>query len=216
MVILKKLYKIQKKLLGWGKDNLKKYPWRNTSDPYKTLISEILLHKTDSKKVEKSYPKFIEKFPTVYELYKAEDKEINSIFKDIGLFYRGPRLKKIAEQIVNHFKGNIPNRKEDLVSLYGVGDYICNAVLCFAFKKKVPIVDTNVIRIYERVFGIRSSKSRARDDKEIWDYAENMLPKENFVEYNYTLLDFASEICKAKKPLCVICHLKDICEYKRV
>ena len=202
-------------ILKWHKKNRKNYEWRETCEAYNILISEIFLHKTDSKKVEKVYPKFIERFPTVYDLYKAEDGEINSIFKEIGLFYRGKRLKKIAEQIVSSFEGNIPNRKEDLISLYGVGDYISNAVLCFAFKKKVPIVDTNIIRIYDRVFGIKSSKSRPHTDKKIWDFAEKVLPENNYVEYNYSLLDFASEICKTKKPLCDICSVKDVCEYKK-
>lgn len=202
-------------ILEWHNDHKKKFGWRETQDPYKILISEILLHKTDSKKVEKVYPAFIGKFPTIYHLYRAVPEEINNLIKDIGLFYRGKRLKKIAEQIVSSFEGNIPSRKEDLISLYGVGDYISNAVLCFAFKKKVPIVDTNIIRIYDRVFEIKSSKSRPRADKKIWDFAKKALPENNYVEYNYSLLDFASEICKAKKPLCGVCSVKDICEYKK-
>lgn len=204
-----------KRLLFWHLHNKKEYLWRNTSDPYKILISEILLHKTDSKKVEKVYPRFIEKFPTLHHLYQAELEEIDNLIKGIGLFYRGQRLKKIAEQIINQCKGDIPGNKEELMSLYGVGEYISNAVLCFAFKKRVPIVDTNVIRIYERVFNMKSSKSRPRTDKEIWGFAEKMLPKENYVEYNYALIDFASDICRAKKTLCDICPVNDICEYKR-
>ena len=202
-------------ILEWHNDHKKKFGWRETQDPYRILISEILLHKTDSKKVEKVYPAFIGKFPTVYHLYRAVPEEINNLIKDIGLFYRGKRLKKIAEKIVNQFEGNIPDNKENLISLYGAGEYISNAVLCFAFKKRVPIVDTNVIRVYERVFNIKSSKSRPRTDKEIWNFAEKMLPRSSYVEYNYSLLDFASEICKAKKPLCNICLVKNICEYKK-
>ncbi|HDL01995.1 MAG TPA: hypothetical protein ENH23_07165 [candidate division Zixibacteria bacterium] len=143
-------------------------------------------------------------------------KEIDALLKDIGLFYRGRRLKKIAERIVNQFEGNVPDKKEDLMSLYGVGEYISNAVLCFAFKKRVPIVDTNVIRVYERVFNVKSQKSRPRTDKEVWKFAEKMLPEKDYVEYNYALLDFASEICRAKNPLCEICPLKNICKYKKV
>jgi A/G-specific adenine glycosylase len=210
-----KFVEFSNRLLIWHFHNKKKFGWRETKDPYKILISEILLHKTDSKKVEKLYPKFIEKFPTVYYLYQAESEEIDNLIKDIGLFYRGQRLKKIAEQIVNEFNGNISDNKEDLISLYGVGEYISNAVLCFAFKKRMPIVDTNVIRVYERVFNVKSLKSRPRTDKEMWDFAKKMLPKENYVEYNYALLDFASDICRAKKPLCEICPIKSMCVYRK-
>ena len=210
-----KFVEFSNRLLIWHFHNKKKFGWRETKDPYKILISEILLHKTDSQKVEKVYPKFIEKFPTVYYLYQAESEEIDNLIKDIGLFYRGQRLKRIAEQIVNEFNGNIPVSKEDLMSLYGVGEYISNAVLCFAFKKRMPIVDTNVIRVYERVFNVKSLKSRPHTDKEMWDFAEKMLPKENYVGYNYALLDFASDICRAKNPLCEICPIKSICVYQK-
>lgn len=218
MLIIKNNQKIlgfQKKILRFAQNNLKNYPWRDTADSYNILISELLLQKTDSKKVEKLYPKFIEKFPTVYHLYQAEPEEIDNLIKEIGLFYRGQRLKKIGAQVVNQFKENIPDNKDDLISLYGVGEYISNAVLCFAFKKRIPIVDTNVLRVYERVFNVKSLKSRPRTDKEIWDFAEKMLPKENYVEYNYALLDFASDICRAKNPLCEICPIKSICEYRK-
>lgn len=210
-----KFVEFSNRLLIWHFHNKKKFGWRETKDPYKILISEILLHKTDSKKVEKVYPNFIDKFPTVYLLYQTEPEEIDNLIKEIGLFYRGQRLKKIAEQIVNQFKGNIPTSKEDLMSLYGVGEYISNAVLCFAFKKGVPIVDTNVIRVYERVFNVKSLKSRPHTDKKMWDFAEKVLPKENYVEYNYALLDFASDICRAKNPLCEICPIKSICVYRK-
>lgn len=203
-----------KKLLIWFfQKNRKNFSWRRSKNPYQILISEILLHKTDSKKVERIYPRFIEKFPTIHHLYQAETEEIDNLIKDIGLFYRSMRLKKIAEQVVDQFNGIIPDNKEDLLSLYGVGQYISNAVLCFAFKKRVPIVDTNVIRVYRRVFNLESSKARPRTDKKIWDFARKMLPKENYVEYNYALLDFASDVCRAKNPLCKSCPIEDICKY---
>lgn len=200
-------------ILIWYMNHKRDFEWRKTKNPYKILISEILLHKTDSKKVEKTFPRFIEKFPTINHLYQADIEEISSLIKEIGLLYRSQRLKKISEQIINQFGGIIPDNKEDLLSLYGVGQYISNAILCFAFKKRVPIVDTNIIRIYRRVFNINSLKSRPHTDKMIWDFAKRMLPKENYVEFNYALLDFASDLCKVKNPLCESCLINEICEH---
>jgi len=204
-------YRMQKIVLDWAKHNLRKYSWRIVSDPYKILISELLLQKTDAKKVEQVYPNFIKKFPTIFDLYQADIEEIQRFIKDIGLFYRAQRIKRIAEQIVEKFNGSIPDSKKELTSLYGVGDYVSNAVLCFAFKKRVPIVDTNVIRLYDRVFNLKSSKSRPQTDKKIWDFAEKALPLERYVEYNYAILDFASSVCRARVPLCNICEAKVIC-----
>lgn len=201
-------------LLDWWNPNRFDYPWRKTSDPYKILISELLLQKTDARKVELVFPKFVRKFPAVRNLYQVNVEEIEKLIKSIGLFYRARRIKRIAEQITDRFDGNVPNDKSALVSLYGVGDYISNAVLCFAFGEKVPIVDTNVIRVYERVFNLKSLKSRPRKDMRIWDFAERILPSEKYVEYNYALLDFASSICKAKNPQCRACPISNTCKWR--
>ena len=201
------------RLLNWFKQNRKEYEWRKTGDPYKILISEILLQKTDSAKVEKVYPRFIQRFPTVEKLAEADVNEIGDLIKDVGLSYRALRFKRISQQIVRKFKGAVPADMKGLLSLYGVGNYIGSAVLCFAYKNRVPIVDTNVIRIFERVFSLKSLKSRPRMDRDVWKFAEDVMPEENYVSYNYALLDFASEVCRAKNPLCETCLLKDICSY---
>ena len=86
-------------------------------------------------------------------------------------------------------------------------------MLCFAYKNRVPIVNTNVIRIFERVFALKSLKSRPRMDRDIWKFIEEVIPEEIYVSYNYALLDFASEVCRAKNPLCKTCLLSDICFY---
>jgi len=199
-------------LLKWYNINKRKFAWRETEDPYSILIAEILLHRTDAKKANEVYHRFIEKCPTIYHLYKIEEQEILNLIKNIGLFYRSRRLKIISEQIVNQFKGKIPDQSKELMSLQGVGKYISNAIMCFAFVKRVPIVDTNIIRIFTRVFNIKSEKKRLHNDKIMWTFAEHMLPKKSYVEYNYALLDFAANICRAKKPLCNSCFLKNICK----
>lgn len=200
-------------ILMWYGVNKRNFLWRVTKDPYKILISEFLLQKTDAQKVENLYQKFIGKYPSIYHLYQSKPDEINKLIKSIGLHYRSQRLKKTAEQIVENFNGSVPDKKEELLSLPGVGEYISNAILCFAFNEKVPIVDTNVLRVYERFFNIKSFKSRARTDKEIWKFAESILPEKGYIEYNYALLDFASIVCKAKKPICDNCTLNNICAF---
>lgn len=208
---IKKIRRFQKRILTWERGNFKEYPWRFTSDPFFILISEILLQKTDARKVVKVYPKFIDSFPTVYSLYHADIQDIKSFFMKIGLFYRAQRLKEISTQIIKVFNGKIPDEKEKLLSIGGIGNYISNAILCFAFKKRVPIVDSNVIRVYQRVFNVRSSKPRPRTDNMLWRFAEEILPSSDYVRFNYALLDFASEVCKARNPLCEICEVKKIC-----
>jgi A/G-specific adenine glycosylase len=205
--------KVCKKILHWYYNHGKTFPWRQHRTPYNVLIAELLLHKTDSKKVETVYPIFLLRFPGIYELSLANISEIKETIQNIGLFYRAERIAKLSKDVINNFKGEIPSTKKDLESLRGVGDYIANAVLCFAFKKRVPIVDTNVIRVYERVFGIKSKKTRPHTDDAIWAFAEKMLPEKSFKEYNYALLDFASEVCKAKNPKCENCLIKANCRF---
>jgi len=201
-------------LLEWHKTHHRKFAWRETSDPYKVLIAEILLQKTDSQKAEKAYYRFIEKCPSIYHLHKMDLEKILDLIQDIGLFYRARRLKLIADQIVNMFDGRVPDGKKDLMALQGVGQYISNAVLCFAFKKRVPIVDTNVVRVYSRIFNIKSSKPRPSTDEQLWAFAEEQLPGKRFVDFNYALLDFAFLICKAKKPRCKVCPVNDVCKWQ--
>jgi len=203
------------RILGWYRKNKRVLSWRKNKTPYKVLVSEFLLHKTDATKVSVVYPLFVKRFPCVNDLNKADISKIRKLFSNIGLFYRADRLKKVSNQIVEEFNGEVPNSREGLLSLYGVGDYIANAVLCFGYKKRVAIVDTNIIRIYGRIFGVKSNTSRPHTDKKLWEFAEEMLPKNNYIEYNYALLDFASDICKTKSPKCKICPIITICkEYK--
>ena len=203
----------EKQLLQWHNYNKRDFEWRKTDDPYKILISEILLHKTDSKKVEEIYQDVICKYPTIHHVFDTEIEHLEKGFKEIGLFYRAKRLKKNAEIIISRYNNKIPDEKERLMQLNGIGNYISNAILCFAYKKGVPIVDTNVIRIYSRIFNIKSQKSRPQNDKDIWNYAKYLLPDKNYKSYNYAILDFGSKICKARKPLCTVCIFRNDCYY---
>lgn len=204
-----------RKLRQWFKKNGRTYPWRRTKNPYKILVSEFLLQQTNADLALMAYKQFIKDYPTPTSLAKADVRHLRKLVAPIGLSYRADRLKTIGIQIVSNFKGRVPRLRNDLLKLHGVGLYMSNAVLCFAYDEAVPILDTNTIRIFARVFGIVSNRTRPRTDKSLEKQMSNYLPDHNIGGFNYSLLDFGALICKTKKPKCKDCPLNKKCSYYR-
>lgn len=213
--VLNKKTRFIRKLRQWYRTYHRSYPWRNTKNPYKILISEFLLQKTNADLALATYKSLVKKYPNQHSLATAKIGVLKRLISPIGLSYRAERLIKTANQLVFEFKGEIPNNRQDLLKLYGVGLYISNAVLCFAYNKRVAIIDTNTIRIFDRVFGIKSNLKRPRTDKTLEKQVEFFLPKNNPSGFNYALLDFGATICTAKYPKCACCPLNDLCRYYR-
>ena len=209
----KKAVIFQQAILDWYEKNRRGYIWRGQSDPYKILISEIMLQQTNADRVLAVYQRFIQQYPGIRELAQARLPDLMTIIKPIGLGYRAHRLKRVAEKLVAEYDGDLPAREEALLALPGVGQYITNAILCFAFDKKVAMVDVNVVRLYHRVFGITSEKHRPRDDRKLWKFAQEMLPVNRFKEYNLALIDLSAQICTSRKPKCDECPASSICYF---
>ena len=199
-----------KKILTWFNKNSRNFPWRTTNDPYKILISEILLQKTNSRTVGIVYESFIKKYPTPVHVAISSKGKVSKIVSTLGLYYRAERIFEICRSLVEDHGGEIPNNLEELMALKGIGRYAASAVLCFGFDQKVAIIDQNVIRILLRVFKIISSKSRPHNDENLWQAALYLLPKKKFRDYNFALLDLSALVCKPK-PLCETCPLKGFC-----
>lgn len=191
-------------------------PWRKTSDPWAVLVAAFLLRKTTTNQVVKIYEQFIKKYPTPYALLNASIEEVRNLIRPLGIEYRrAENLLKLAERIVKKFGGVVPCSKEELKELPGVGNYIASEVLLVAYNQPEPLLDRNMIRVIERVFGIRSAKLRPHTDAKLWSFAEMLVPKDPQLarNFNYGVLDFARKICKAKSPNCNICPLIDVCNY---
>ena len=201
-----------RKMLRWGKKNRRRFTWRETSNPYAVLIAEILLQRTAADQVESIYCKFIEEFPTVEMLAGASIRDIANVIKPLGLTYRAPRLKDIAVEIIDKHHGLIPESKDELLQLNGVGEYVSNAILCFAFGKDTPIIDTNVSRVVQRVFGIDFG-NEPHKKKEFWKIMSKMVPKGRARDFNFSILDCAHMICKSTSPKCEKCPLVSLCRY---
>lgn len=194
-------------LLNWGSDNLRSFPWRKTTDPYEVLIAEILLQKTAAEKVEPIYEEFLSTYPSPAELAEADRDELADIIYSLGFQnQRSKALVSIGQTLQN---SHVPDDAERLLELPYVGRYAANATLCFAFGEPRPIVDANVVRIYNRIFDTDFDYR----DKAAWQFAAEILPEDNAREFNLAILDFAAEICAPKTPNCEECFFTDQCSY---
>lgn len=198
----------QNGLLEWGEDNIREFPWRETDSPYEIFVAEILLSKTPVFKVEPLYDTFLERYPSLEALANADEEALAELLHPLGLQNRrAAAFIKIGRKLGDN---GIPDTEEELLELPYVGDYAANATLCFAFGERRPIVDTNVIRVYDRVFDLDTTTP---ESKEIWQFAYDMLPEKHVGQYNLALIDFGALVCTSQNPVCEKCFANDYCNY---
>ncbi len=212
-----KLILFRSYLIDWFNQKGRKLPWRETRDPYKILISEIMLQQTNVDLVIPIYKKFLERFPTVERLSSASLSEVTKITDQLGYKRRGEYLHEIAKEIVFERKGNFPSTLEDLLTLKGIGRYTAGAILSFAFErtdKSAAIVDVNVERVLGRIFGLYNWSRNNALEKELWNLAEKIIEKRTDIWIlNQGILDLGAMVCTSQKPKCPICPMKEICEF---
>lgn len=202
------------RIVRWGEDNRRQFPWRQTPNPYNIFVAESLVQRTRAGQVEPVYLRFLEKWPNLGLLSKATERDLRNVIATLGLDYRVKRIRVIASEIVRLHGGKIPGSLEELKQLYGkgFGDYMAHAILCFAYGQNVPIVDKNVERILMRVFSLKTRKDGHRDPS-LWRFAAKLVPRGGAREYNWSLLDFGALVCTPKNPSCPTCPLLQICDY---
>lgn len=199
-----------KRLLAWFSSNAREFPWRRETDPYRILVAEKLLQQTTYGHVLKVYDVFLEKFPNIQSLAQANVSDIEGTIRRLGFQrQRAKQFKKIGSAVLTEHEGKIPSNKEDLLKLSGIGEYVANAVLCFAFNNDVPIVDMNVRRVIGRYFGWKKIK-----DIEIEKRLSRFIPKGKAKQFNWGIIDFSSLVC-SRKPKCKKCFLSDLCSYSQ-
>ena len=203
----------QSQILRWHRHNKRDLPWRQTSDPYLILISEFFLQRTQSKQVIPIFGVFIRKYPTIKRLAKEDSRNIRKYMKPLGLAKKVKYISAIAKRIIKEHDGDIPNDYAKLVALPGIGIYTASAILCFGFGEQRPIVDRNVARLINRVFGLKCKIERAHTNKKLWELMMAFLPKGRAKEFNQALLDLEDSICKPKSPMCHACPLSNICSH---
>ncbi len=204
---------IRQRILNWGRNNYKDFPWRNPSRLWHALIGEVLLQRTRARNVVPVYEKFISRFPEAEMLEGARLEEIEQIVYPLGLRWRAPWLKKLCDYLaVTH--GTVPCTYEKLLELPGVGPYVAAAMVSLHCKRYAALIDANTVRWMCRMVD-RPMHGETRREKWLIKLAESITPHGNVHEFNYALLDFTMEIC-AKNPKCLQCPIgPQLCVYGR-
>jgi len=202
---------IRKRLMSWYGLNKRDLPWRKTRDPYRILVSEIMLQQTQVATVIPYYRRFIKKFPTVASLAGAPIRGVLKQWEGLGYYSRARNLHRAARVIHARWRGRIPTTVEGLVSLPGIGRYTAGAVGSIAFHLKVPVLDGNVRRVLCRIFAIREDPGRAVVQERLWKIAAELLPDQNAGDFNQALMELGATICLPRTPSCEACPVRGSC-----
>ncbi len=194
----------------WFLESKRDFPWRKERTPYRVWISEVMLQQTRASVVIPYFLRWMELFPDVKALYTAPMDLVMKTWEGLGYYRRARNLKEAASQIVERFGGEIPENKQDLMSIHGFGPYTVGAVLSFAFQKRSPAVDGNVIRVISRYFCIEEDVSKFRVRKKIEEKADLLLDEKIPWVSAEALIELGATIC-LPKPACEVCPLSKSC-----
>ncbi len=211
MIPQKKIKQFQKKILSWYRENKRDLPWRRTRDPYKILVSEIMLQQTQVVRVMPKYDAWLQAFPTVKDLANAKTAEVLRLWSGLGYNRRALYLQKCAKILchpefisgspwdsIASLQNDTKGMMDALKKLPGIGEYTAAAVACFAFDQQVAVVDTNIRKVILIEFKITNYELRI-GDKQIQIVADALLPRGRAYEWNQALMDYASAMLKKEK-----------------
>jgi len=201
----------RRRLLDWYDRHGRALPWRETSDPYHILVSEIMLQQTQVDRVLPKYHEWLTKYPSLEALAAAPEPDVTRTWYPLGYNIRPKRLQSIAKEAVARYGGQLPSDETTLRSFKGIGAYTAGAIRSFAFRERAAILDTNVARVLFRVFiGTGTPKAHATK-KHLWGISAALVPQRRVFDFNQALMDFGAMLCTARKPKCLVCPMASQC-----
>jgi A/G-specific adenine glycosylase len=200
-----------KLLLKWYAVNKRDLPWRKTNDPYKIWLSEIILQQTRVNQGLPYYVKFIEKFPTVQSLAKANVQTVLKLWQGLGYYSRARNLHETAKYVVKNLDGKFPETYSELLKLKGVGDYTASAVSSIAYGEKRAAVDGNVERVLSRYLGLKETIHIPAGKKKYYELAVKFLSNHAPRDFNQAIMDFGAMQCVPVGPSCISCPMRTAC-----
>ena len=202
-------------LMGWYKQHKRSLPWRDDPEPYNIWVSEIMLQQTRVEAVVPLYLKFMERFPRVDDLADADEDTVLSVWQGLGYYSRARRLHAAARTIVHAHGGALPEAKDQLLQLPGIGPYTAAAIASMAFGRPEVALDGNLLRVGARLFAITEDITLPRTKRQLEELLAAYLPLENPGDFNQALMDLGSGICVPRRPRCDQCPLVTFCAAHR-
>jgi A/G-specific adenine glycosylase len=205
-----------RRLRAWFRANGRDLPWRRTRDPYRILVSELMLQQTQVARVLAFYDRFLERFPDLVRLAEARPRQVREAWDGLGYYARARNLHRLARELTRH--GTAPNETlpaepAALRDLPGIGEYTAGAVACFAYERRVELVDTNVARVLRRAFAPNVDVATAAGKREIWAIARRLLPRTGRAAWthNQALMELGALVCTARVARCGECPVRREC-----
>jgi A/G-specific adenine glycosylase len=198
-------------IIDWYDKNKRNLPWRNTNNPYFIWLSEIILQQTRVDQGLPYFEKFVNHYPSVYELAIADEQEILNDWQGLGYYSRARNLHKTAKEVVDIYKGLFPSTYSELLKLTGIGPYTAAAIASFAFDEAKAVVDGNVYRVLSRVFDIDEAIDSTQGKKTFESLANELIDKKDPATYNQAIMEFGALQCIPVNPNCDVCPLRFQC-----
>lgn len=201
---------VRNDLLHWFAANRRDLPWRHTRDPYRIMVSEIMLQQTQVDRVVPKYHAFLEHFPTLQALAEAPTSEVIRMWSGLGYNRRAVNMQRAARAVIEQHNGQFPQDVAALLALPGIGPYTAGAIACFAFEQDVAFVDTNIRRVLQRVF-VGLVDDTPANDTALLVIGRAAVPAGQGWLWNQAIMELGALICTAAAPQCWRCPLQPYC-----
>lgn len=211
-MLLEKIPEFQRALLRWYQQHARSMPWRETKDPYKIWISEIMLQQTQVATVIPYYRKWIKRFPGVNSLAGTPRSEVLRYWAGLGYYRRAAMLHEAAQKIVTDFGGHLPEDPDALLKLPGIGRYTAGAVASIAFGRRAAVLDGNVIRILTRLTAFKKDTGSPKTIHALWGIAKQLVPEKKPGDFNQAMMELGATVCFPDRPNCGGCPVRSFCK----
>ena len=208
--------RFRRRLHAWYRANARDLPWRRTRDPYRILVSELMLQQTQVSRVLDFYARFVTRFPSLADVARARPARVMEAWAGLGYYARARNLHRLAHAVTDGGRvpeGTLPRTPSELRALPGIGPYTAGAVASFAWEHRAALVDTNVARVLTRVFAPHADPKSARGTRLAWRLAESLLPRTGRLTWthNQALMELGALVCTARVRRCEACPLRGVC-----
>ena len=211
----RRLRSISRRLLAWFRRSAREMDWRNTDDPYRIWVSEVMLQQTRVETVTPYYRRFLSAFPTVRALAEAPRDNVMKLWEGLGYYSRAINLHRAAEVIARENGGRLPEDPEALAALPGIGRSTAGAIAAIAFRKDAPVLDANAKRVIARLFAVSEPLSHSPVERRLWELSRGLIEPGKGRETALALMDLGATVCTPRRPDCPACPLRAHCESHR-